>query len=318
MLIVQKFGGSSLADLDRLRRAAAIALRARRAGHRVAVVVSAMGDSTDELLARAREILPEPSPRELDALLNTGEQRSAALFALTVQSLGGEARSFTGWQAGIVTEGPFGDSRIAAVRPERLRPCLESGAIPVVCGFQGSTDGGELTTLGRGGSDTTAVALAEALAADRCEIYTEVSGVYTADPRRVPEARLLGEIDVRDMLALARAGAQVLHDRSVELALRGGVPLWVLPAFTEGAGTAVRWLDETRRPALAGATAHAGSVTLAGREAASPMLSRLMLALEKAHIPIEGAAVRSGAVSVRVPENCETRALQLAHGLIGA
>ena len=318
MLIVQKFGGSSLADLDRLRRAAAIALKRQRSGHRVAVVVSAMGDSTDELLARAREILPEPSPRELDMLLNTGEQRSAALFALTLQSLGGAARSYTGWQAGIVTEGPFGDSRIRAVHPEQIERCLADGAIPVICGFQGSSDGGELTTLGRGGSDTTAVALAAALGAERCEIYTDVRGVYTADPRRIPEARLLGEIDARDMLALARAGAQVLHERSVESALRGRVPLWVLPAFTEGEGTAVRMLAETERPPLAGATAHGGTVTLVGREAAAPMLLRLRLALEKERIPIEAAAVASGAVSVRVPEEYENRALQLAHRLIGA
>ena len=317
MLIVQKFGGSSLADLDRLRHAAEIALKRQREGHRVAVVVSAMGDSTDELLKRARKILPEPSPRELDALLNTGEQRSAALFALTVHSLGGAARSFTGWQAGVVTEGPFGDSRIRSIHSDRLLQCLADGAIPVVCGFQGSTDGGELTTLGRGGSDTTAVALAAALGAERCEIYTDVRGVYTADPRRIPEARLLDEIDARDMLALARAGAQVLHDRSVELALRGRVPLWVLPAFAEGGGTAVRILSERERPPLAGATAQGGAVTLVGREAASPMLSRLRLALEREGIPVEGAAVGAGAVSVTVPEAYETRALQLAHGLIG-
>ena len=317
MLIVQKFGGSSLADLDRLRHAAEIALKRQREGHRVAVVVSAMGDSTDELLKRARKILPEPSPRELDALLNTGEQRSAALFALTVQSLGGEARSFTGWQAGIVTEGPFGDSRIRAVHPERIQQCLTDGAIPVVCGFQGGSDGGELTTLGRGGSDTTAVALAAAMGAERCEIYTDVRGVYTADPRRIPAARLLDEIDVRDMLSLARAGAQVLHERSVELALRGRVPLWVLPSFAEGAGTAVRMLVETERPPLAGATARGGTVTLVGREAAAPMLSRLKLALERENIPVETAAVTSGAVRVTVPEEYENRALQIAHGLIG-
>lgn len=284
----------------------------------MAVVVSAMGDSTDELISLARQILPEPSPRELDMLLNTGEQRSAALFALTVQSLGGEARSFTGRQAGIVTEGPFGDSRIRTVHTDRLQTCLSEGAIPVVCGFQGGSDTGELTTLGRGGSDTTAVALASALGAERCEIYTDVRGVYTADPRRIPEARLLGAIDARDMLALARAGAQVLHERSVELALRGRVQLWVLPAFTEGEGTAVRTLSEKERPPLAGATARGGTVTLIGREAAAPMLLRLRLALERERIPIEAAAVGSGAVSVTVPEAYETRALQLAHGLIGA
>ena len=245
MLIVQKFGGSSLADLQRLRRAAGIAAEARRRENQVVLVVSAAGNSTDELLSLARRILPHPPRRELDALLATGEQRSAALMAMMLESLGCPARSFSGARAGIHTDGNFGEAAILRVEPETLRRSLSDGEIAVVAGFQGRSPTGEVATLGRGGSDTTAVALAAALEAERCEIYTDVDGICTADPRLIPSARLLREIDSRDMLRLAQAGSQVLHPGSVRLAMEKTVPLWLLSSFRAGEGTRVLLL---RRP----------------------------------------------------------------------
>ena len=253
MLIVQKFGGSSLADLQRLRRAAGIAAEARRRENQVVLVVSAAGNSTDELLSLARRILPHPPRRELDALMATGEQRSAALMAMMLESLGCPARSFSGARAGIHTDGNFGEAAILRVEPERLLAALDAGKSPLWQAFRAAPDG-DVTTLGRGGSDTTAVALAAALEAERCEIYTDVDGIYTADPRLIPSARLLREIDSRDMLRLAEAGSQVLHPGSVRLAMEKTVPLWLLSSFRAGEGTRVLLLPEERRPPLAGVT----------------------------------------------------------------
>lgn len=271
MRIVQKFGGSSLADLSRLRRAAGICLEARRRGNEVLAVVSAAGDSTDELLALAREITPRPPARELDALLATGEQRSAALMAITLQTLGAPARSFSGWQAGLITEEKHGEARLLLAAPQRLLEALAAGEIPVVAGFQGLTPSGDISTLGRGGSDTSAVALAAALEAGRCEIYTDVDGIYTADPRLAEKARLLPAVDFRDMLALARAGSQVLHAESLRLAMAEGQPIRLLSAFTASSGSEVRMLSKAKRPPLAGVTRDeaAHTVTLVGRDAAA-------------------------------------------------
>ena len=246
MLTVQKFGGSSLAGPEGLRRAAAIISRARREGQAVIAVVSAMGDTTDDLLALARELAPEPPKRELDALLGTGEQQSAALLAITLESLGEPARSLSGAQAGIFADGVHGDGRISLMFPRRLLETLDEGRAAVVCGFQGLDAEGDLITLGRGGSDTSAVAIAAALHADRCEIYTDVEGIYTADPRVLPEARRLSAIDYEDMLRLAEAGSQVLHDRSVRLAMAQGVEI-ILRTRRPCPGWCWRWPERDCR-----------------------------------------------------------------------
>ena len=315
MLIVQKFGGSSLADLTRLRRAAGIAAEARRRGNELVLVVSAAGDSTDELLSLARQILPHPPARELDALLGTGEQRSAALMAMMLRSLGQPARSFSGPQAGIHTDDRHGEAAILSLEPERLRRSLEAGEIAVVAGFQGQSPAGDLSTLGRGGSDTTAVALAAALGAGRCEIYTDVDGIYTADPRLIPSARLLPEIDSRDMLRLAEAGSQVLHPGSVRLAMEKAVPLALLSSFRAGPGSRVLLLPEEKRPPLAGVTrdTEKNSVTLVGRAADEALLSRLRRQLERSGIPVRDARAEEGCVTLTVAPAQLLPALELCH-----
>lgn len=250
MLIVQKFGGSSVADAARIKRVADILAYAHRAGHRVVAVLSAQGDTTDELIEKARELCPEPDGRELDALLCVGEQISASLMALTLESMGLPAVSLTGWQIGLSTDDHHGAARIQRIDTARLNRELEAGKIVLVCGFQGIDDTGDLTTLGRGGSDTSAVAIAAALQADRCQIYTDVEGVYTADPRRVPEARKLETVGYDEMMELASLGSQVLHNRSVELARRYGVELEVCSSFVQAPGTLVT--EPMERTALSG------------------------------------------------------------------
>ncbi|MBQ6274075.1 MAG: aspartate kinase [Oscillospiraceae bacterium] len=315
MLIIQKFGGSSLADPERLRRAAGICAEARRRGNGLVVVVSAAGDSTDELLALARRLHPHPPARELDALLATGEQRSAALMAITLSSLGLPARSFTGRQAGIRTDAAHGAAAIREIDPAPLRAALDAGEIAVAAGFQGVSPQGDLTTLGRGGSDTTAVALAAALGAERCEIYTDVDGIYTADPRLLPDAKLLREIDSRDMLRLAEAGSQVLHPGSVRLAMEKGLPLRLLSSFRAGEGSLVRLLSEAERPALAGVTrdGEKSSVTVVGKAADGALLERLRRQLEHSGIPVRGAEAGEGSVTLTVPPAQLLPALELCH-----
>ncbi|MDR0381212.1 MAG: aspartate kinase [Oscillospiraceae bacterium] len=239
-LIVQKFGGTSVADAECIRRVAGIVAKTYRAGHGVVVVLSAQGDTTDELIAKAREVSRSPSPRELDMLLSTGEQISVALFAMAVETLGLPVVSLTGWQIGLKTDRNYGNARIKKVECERLRVELDRKNIVVVCGFQGVNRYDDVTTLGRGGSDTTAVAIAAALKADLCQIYTDVDGVYTTDPRSVPEARKLDEITYDEMLELSSLGARVLHNRSVEMAKRYHVPLEVISSFTGQPGTQVK------------------------------------------------------------------------------
>ncbi len=240
MRIVMKFGGSSLATADRVQRAAALAAREREQGHQVAVVVSAQGDTTDELIARAEELCPAPPPRERDMLLACGEQMSMALMAMALEALGCPAMSFTGWQAGIRTGSRHGEAPIVEVSPHRVLRALEQDKVAVVAGFQGIDEQGEITTIGRGGSDTTAVALAAALQADVCRIYTDVKGVYSADPRVVEAARVHREISYDEMLAMADLGAQVLHSRAVELAREKAVRVEVRSTFfPQDTGTAL-------------------------------------------------------------------------------
>lgn len=239
MRIVQKYGGTSLADVGKLRLAARRMAGLHRQGVQVIGVVSAQGNLTDDLIARARQVNPRGSAREMDAALSAGEQLSAALMAMTLGALGVEAVSLTGWQAGIQTDGSSGAARILRVAPERLERELAQGRIPVVAGFQGIDPNGNITTLGRGGSDTTAVALAAWLQADRCQIFTDVDGVYDRDPRIFPDATKFGRISYDRMLTLIGSGAQVLHDRSVELAKEKGIRLEVLSAFKNEPGTLV-------------------------------------------------------------------------------
>jgi aspartate kinase len=239
-LIVQKYGGSSVANADRIKRVAERIVLARKSGDDVVVVVSAMGDTTDELLDLAHRVSPLPPGRELDMLLTSGERISMALLAMAIHNLGYEARSYTGSQAGVITTSSHGRARIIDVTPGRLRTALDEGAIAIVAGFQGvAQDTKDITTLGRGGSDTTAVALAAALRADVCEIYTDVDGIFSADPRIVPKARHIGQITYEEMLELAACGAKVLHLRSVEYARRAGLPIHVRSSYSTNSGTMV-------------------------------------------------------------------------------
>ena len=237
-MIVQKFGGSSVADAEGMKRVAQRIVATKRAGHDVVVVVSAMGDTTDELIELANQVSPMPSGRELDMLLTAGERISMALLAMAISNLGHEARSFTGSQAGIITDSAHGRARVIDVSPGRIQEALDQGAIAIVAGFQGvSQDTKDITTLGRGGSDTTAVALAAALDADVCEIYTDVDGVFSADPRIVSAARQLKSVTYEEMLELAASGAKVLHLRCVEYARRFDLPIHVRSSFSNKEGT---------------------------------------------------------------------------------
>ncbi len=239
-LIVQKYGGSSVADAESIKRVAKRIVDTRRAGHDVVVAVSAMGDTTDELLDLANEVAPIPAPREMDMLLSSGERISMALLAMAIHSMGFDARSFTGSQAGMITDDHHGSARIVDVTPVRLREALDEGAIVIVAGFQGfNRDTRDITTLGRGGSDTTAVALAAALNADVCEIYSDVDGIYTADPRVIPRAGKLDHVSSEEMLELAANGAKVLYIRAVEFARRHGVLIHARSTFSSAEGTYV-------------------------------------------------------------------------------
>jgi aspartate kinase len=259
-LIVQKYGGSSVADADGIKRVAQRIVATRKAGHSVVVVVSAMGDTTDELLDLAEQVSPLPPARELDMLLTAGERISMALLAMAIANLGYVGRSFTGSQAGVITDSVHGKARIIDVTPGRIRGALDDGAIPIVAGFQGvSQDSKDVTTLGRGGSDTTAVALAAALGADACEIYTDVDGVFTADPRIAPGARRIPRISYEEMLEMAASGAKVLMLRCVEYARRYDIPIHVRSSFSSRPGTWVgRVVTGDAGPGLVVAAGDAG------------------------------------------------------------
>ena len=236
--IVQKYGGSSVADAASIKRVARRIARARQEGNDVVVVISAMGDTTDELMDLALEVSPQPQPRELDMLLTTGERQSAALLAMALNDLGVPARSYTGSQAGVITTGLHGNARIIDITPGRVNKSLEAGNVTIVAGFQGvSQDTKDVTTLGRGASDTTAVALAASLGAEYCEIYTDVDGVFTADPRIVPAAARIPEITYEEMMEMAACGSKVLHLRCVEYARRENIPVHVRSSFNDKPGT---------------------------------------------------------------------------------
>jgi aspartate kinase len=240
-IVVQKYGGTSVGDTDRIRGVADRIVRAREQGHDVVVVVSAMGETTDDLLDKASDITPAPEPRELDMLLTAGERIAMSLLAIAVNARGCRAASYTGSQAGIITDTQHGKARIVEIRPTRIKESLDAGNVVILAGFQGLSTEYDITTLGRGGSDTTAVAMAAALGAEVCEIYTDVDGVFTADPRTHPEARRIDRISYEEMLELAAAGARVLQLRCVEYARRHGVRIHVRNSLGEQPGT---WVDE--------------------------------------------------------------------------
>src|SRR5450432_763894 len=269
-LVVQKYGGSSVADAERIKKVAQRIVATRKEGHEVCVVVSAMGDFTDELNKLAAEVSPLPPARELDMLLTAGERISMALLAMAIANLGMEARSFTGSQAGVITNSAHGKAQIIDVAPSRIREALDQGHIAIVAGFQGvSQDTKDVTTLGRGGSDTTAVALAVALQAEVCEIYTDVDGVFTADPRIVPSARRIERLSYEEMLEMAASGAKILHLRCVEYARRFAMPIHVRSSFSTKTGTWIAEIspeDQMEAPIISGVAHERGEakVTVIG------------------------------------------------------
>jgi aspartate kinase len=291
MIIVQKYGGTSVGDVDRMKRVAQRIVQARAAGNQVVAVVSAMGKTTDELVDMAARINRRPPQRELDILLTAGERISMSLLAMAIEDLGVSARSFTGSQAGIITDTVHGKARILAVTPERVREALDAGHVVIVAGFQGvSRDTHDITTLGRGGSDTTAVALAAALDADACEIYTDVDGVFTADPRIVPAARKLDRLSYEEMLELAAQGARVLQVRSVEFGRNHGVPIHVRSSFHDGEGTWIVPQEDMVEDAIISGVAHDTSeakVTVVGVPDRPGVAAGMFTALADANINVD-------------------------------
>lgn len=275
-LVVQKFGGSSVATVDQIRKAAQVVTRSHAAGHRIVVVVSAMGDSTNRLVELARETTSSPSTREMDMLLSSGEQVTIALMAMALKELGLESRSYLGTQVRLLTDSVFCKAHIREVETARLQAYLESGGVPVVAGFQGVDAEGEITTFGRGGSDTTAVALAAALGADECQILTDVDGVYTTDPRVVPEARRLDRITFEEMIELASQGSRVLQIRAVKFAGKYNVPLRVLHMDGEGAGTLITFEES---------------------DVEAPVVSGIAFSRDEAEITVTGVPDRPGAAA---------------------
>ena len=320
-LIVQKYGGTSVANVERIRHVAKRVLDTARAGHRVAVVVSAMAGETDALVALAREAGgDDPDPREYDALVSTGEQKTIALVAMAIRRLGGRARSFTGAQMGMRTDASFTRARIQSIDRERIERVLDDGSVAVIAGFQGIDDAGNVTTLGRGGSDTSAVAVAAALEADVCEIYTDVNGVYTTDPNLVPAARKLDRISFDEMLEMASLGAKVLQIRSVKLAQQYGVPLHVRSSFEATEGTWVtREEDVMERLVVSGVTyaRNEAKIRVRGVKDQPGISAQLFTPISDAGIVVDMIVQNVGHdgttdITFTVPRGDAKRALELA------
>jgi len=329
-IVVQKYGGSSVADAEGVKRVAQRIVEAKRAGNDVVVVVSAMGDTTDELIDLAEQVSPLPAGRELDMLLTAGERISMALLAMAIGNLGQEARSFTGSQAGVITDGAHGKAKIIDVTPGRIEKALGSGAVAIVAGFQGvSQDTKDITTLGRGGSDTTAVALAAALNADVCEIYSDVDGVFTADPRIVPSARKRDRVSYEEMLEMAACGAKILHLRCVEYARRYQIPIHVRSSFSQKTGT---WIAddedvevENMEQAIIAGVAHDRSeakVTVVGVPDKVGEAARIFEALSAAQVNLDmivqnvsAAATNLTDISFTLPRTDGQVAMQALSGL---
>ncbi len=320
-LLVQKFGGSSVADAEKLLHIAHIIKAARDAGHDVVAVVSAQGKTTDDLLRKARELAEKPAPRETDALLAAGEQISAALTAMALGALGVEAVSLNAWQLPILTDDAHGDARILSIPRARIEAETARRRVAVVTGFQGVNAADDLTTLGRGGSDYSAVALAAELDAAKCVIYTDVDGVYTADPRLCPTARRLARVSCEDMYALSRAGAQVLHDKCVRLARERGVALEVRACTAESAGTCVA--AEEIGPGITGVACRADAagpfapVTLVGRSLPSLRLEKeAVLALNAAGIIVHGIDAEKRTLTLYVARERVREAVCAVHDAV--
>lgn len=328
MRVVQKFGGSSVANGDSIKRVAQRIVDTKSRGAEVVVVISAMGDTTDELMDLALEVSPQPRPRELDMLLTAGERMSAALLAMAINDLGFEARSFTGSQAGVITTGTHGDARIIDITPGRIQTALSDGDIVIVAGFQGvSQTSKDITTLGRGASDTTAVALAAALKADYCEIYSDVDGVFTADPRIVPGASRIPEISYEEMLEMAAQGAKILHLRCVEYARRENVPVHVRSSFSTKPGTWVKDIESKEgtameQPLITG-VAHDRSeskITVVGVPDRIGAAAEVFSAVAAAGINIDmivqnqSIANDNTAITFTLPGSDKVRALDALHG----
>ena len=286
-IIVQKFGGTSVANAEKILAAARRAVSARQAGHHVVMVVSARGHKTDELVRLAEEISDHPAPREMDMLLSTGEQESVSLVAMAIHSLGERAVSLTGGQIGIITDSTFSKARIRSISTDRIAQHIANGEIVVACGFQGVDDDLNITTLGRGGSDTTATALAAAMRADECQIYTDVEGVFTTDPRVVGEARKVNELSYDEMLELASLGAGVMHSRSIEFAKKFQVPLRVRPSFDDGLGTLISSTNTTRVVTGLALARNEARVTLADLPDQPGVLKTVFSCLAARKIPID-------------------------------
>lgn len=323
MLLVKKFGGSSVADPERIIRVASRVKKAVERGDQVVVVVSAMGDTTDDLIGLALRLTPCPSAREMDMLLSTGEQVSIALVSMALHQMGCGAVSMTGPQAGITTDGVYAKAQITGINPERMQRELGNGNVVVVAGFQGISASADITTLGRGGSDTTAVAVAAALKADLCEIYTDVDGVYTADPRVVPDVRKLDQISHDEMLELASLGAVVLHPRAVELAKLYGVPMVVRSSFNENPGTLIKEVDKLEQAAVVTGIAHDTNVAKIGLfdvQDEPGIASRIFLALAAENINVDviiQGATRGGRNDIAFTTSRDdlSKALEVIHGL---
>ena len=314
MLTVQKFGGSSVADAEKIRRVAGITAACAGGGGAVVVVLSARGDTTDELISDAAQISADPPKRELDALLSTGELSSTALMAMQLSEMGLDCVSLSGRQAGIHTDSNHGEARITNINTCRIMRELGAGKIVLVAGFQGVSDNDDITTLGRGGSDTTAVALSAALGADRCEIYSDVDGIYTADPRLVTGARKMDEIDYEDMLRLALGGSQVLHSRSVAAAIKNGVEVWLLSSYVKVPGTLMTHLDE--RPDICGVTRdkRLNKISVVGRAVSRDTLAEAIAVLSQHDILTLSAEVDEGVCALTVEPEQVLPAMEIIHG----
>jgi len=295
-LVVMKFGGSSVGDAERMKRVAQRIVEKKQEGHQVVVVVSAMGDTTDDLIDLAKQITDRPSAREMDMLLTTGEQVSVALLSMAVQQLGVYAVSYTGWQVGMITDDNHGKARIKDIKPKRILESLQQDHVVIVAGFQGMTEEGQITTLGRGGSDTTAVALAAAIKADLCEIYTDVDGVYSTDPRIVKHARKLDAISYDEMLELANLGAAVLHPRAVEYAKQYNVNLVVRSSFNHNEGTLVKEEAAMEQGIVVRGIAYdknVARISIQGVQDVPGILAKVFTALANANIDVD-IIVQSG------------------------
>jgi len=322
-IIVQKYGGSSVADLGKIKKVAQRVVSYAKGGNRVVVVISAMGDTTDELVSRAKEINPNPSEREMDMLMSTGEQQSCSLLAMAIHQLDREAISFTGSQCGIITDTYHTQAKILKIETKRIKEELVKGNIVIVAGFQGLTKTSEITTLGRGGSDLSAVALAVSLNADLCEIYTDVEGIYTADPRVVPEAKKLKDITFDEMLELASLGAQVMHTRAIEVAKKFNIPIHVRGSFTEKEGTKImQKTSSIEKPVVRGVTltSNEAKLTLCNVPDKPGIAANLFNELARKNINVDMIVQnvshkRTTDISFTVPKKNLTKALRISKSI---